>query len=71
MISTTAAAAPPFEAYRDRHLAELRDRYAGLAMQQMIMIELTTEHESSEKRMESVAKISYKMADAMLKERIK
>ena len=47
----------------------MRDYFAAKAMQQMIMIELKNDYESSEERMESVAKISYKMADAMLKAR--
>lgn len=70
MFSTTAAVAPPYKVYQDRYLAELRDNFAGLAMQKMIMIELTNDYESSEERMESVARISYKMADAMLKEKM-
>ncbi len=71
MFTSAAAKAIPFEVYRDKHISELRDRFAGLAMQQMIMIELTNDYESSEERMESVARISYKIADAMLKERAK
>ena len=63
MFSTTAAAAPPFEAYRDRHLAELRDRYAGLAMQAFIAKAPSNVGE------EQIAYAAWTMADAMVKER--
>jgi hypothetical protein len=50
----------------------MRDHYAGLAMQGVLMDEAI--HEDSDHAaewLEKISKASYEMADAMLKERIK
>lgn len=47
----------------------LRDYFAAKAMAELIHIQSQVEYDSPEDRMASVANISYKMADAMLKQR--